>query len=95
MGHFKVVEPFALGSNYLSSLSRDTTSKDEPVDERAEAIASEFYGRTNPMAANWAGSKHAQFGYLDNLKGGEEASIEQGKKSKYGYVDTTSENDDN
>jgi hypothetical protein len=61
-----------LSFSYLESLSSSTPPAPEP--EGLEKIApEEYYGCTNPMANNWAGSKHQKYGdHLTKLSGKEE-----------------------
>jgi hypothetical protein len=58
-----------LGNKYLDSLSGSQMMIPPPEPEGYEAIVpEEYYGLTNPMANNWAGSKHEEYGgYLHNL----------------------------
>lgn len=60
-------------SSYLDSLNRGV----DPADESDSSLtpfgmpAEEYFGQTNPMANNWPGSKHQEYGgYLNRLDGG-------------------------
>lgn len=72
------VAAFSTPSSYLDSLNQAGDASSEPGDERVvdDSSAStpfgmpdeEYYGHTNPMANNWPGSKHQEYGgYLKLL----------------------------
>ena len=55
-------------TSYLNTLGIGNTPDDRPPGPES-IVPEEYYGFMNPMANNWPGSKHEQYGgYLRNLK---------------------------
>ena len=55
-------------TSYLNTLAIGNTPDDRPPGPES-IVPEEYYGFMNPMANNWPGSKHEQYGgYLRNLK---------------------------
>ena len=64
------VSSFASPTNYLDSLNSGTSKSVSipPENDRERLSPEEFYGFTNPMANNWPGSKHEEYGgYLKRM----------------------------
>lgn len=69
-------------SGYLDSLHRSSQSNDDDTSKPFGMPAEEYYGHTNPMASNWPGSKHQDYGgYLKGLNPGDAAPHEWYGKS--------------
>jgi hypothetical protein len=82
---FELASSFAAApkNNYLDSLNSGTSNSVPipPDNERERLAPEEFYGCTNPMANNWPGSKHEEYGgYLKRLGG--DARNENGGHTK-------------
>ena len=78
----KLAESF---SNYLNSISSGATPRPEP-DMQEKLAPEEWYGVTNPMANNWPGSKHEEFGgYLHKLQNGGNDQSEETKEATSGW----------